>query len=190
MQITAHLADLLCFYRIAASIIVLIFIPNPIAPWIFGSALLTDLIDGWCFRHFTLRNPHWIPWNPLAISADQLGDLSLILCGVFYVGFYGFNLHCIELIIIDLSILAGAWALTVVPSLFPRRYDLAYTVCLTILTHLACLLMLLSTIGVWYTNRYLLDYDWILCAGLNVAIFYLIFILIGDKKRLIRRPHH
>ncbi len=185
-RLLAYTPDLLCIYRAFASVLVLITGITPAAPWLFATALVSDLFDGWFFRRYTMSSPYWHPWNPLPVSLDQLGDLTLTLCGTVYT--MRFVLHSSHFIILlaCLALALSAGFMNMIPELWPVRSPLLYTVCITILTHVACFMMIGSMVAVWYVN--MPAPYWRLGAGTTIAIFYGIFLVIGDKRRLIRRP--
>lgn len=192
---SASLADTLCFYRVAAAITALVIGPYWLIPWVFGLALLTDVLDGWAFRCFAKDSQYWAPWNPLMISVNQASNIVFILCGLAYFGRYGLGWPVRELLAVDAIVVAGAWVLTVIPELelLAFAYDTVYTVCMTARFHLSCLLMLASTAGVWYINVGQMGYlpgPWLLYAAVNIALFYGLYAAIGEPKRWVRRPEH
>lgn len=180
-----HLPDAICFYRIFTSIIALLLGPHPATPWLFSSALLSDLFDGYIYRKYVVNHPKWKPWCPLPISLDMVGDLSLIVCGIIYACVY---LYCTGWLIALLA--AATFALlgltsVILPNIVPIRVARCiYTICATTLTHVSCALMLHAAIAAWiiYTEH------WFFYASAAIALFYYIFAQIGEPSRLIRRP--
>lgn len=181
-----HLPDAICLYRACASIVALILGPHPAAPWLFSTALLSDLFDGYIYRKYIVNHPKWRLWWPLPISLDMTGDLSLIVCGIMYACRY---LYCTSWLIAFLSAasfsLLGLLCVTlpnIVPMSVSRR---TYIICITTLTHISCALMLCATISAWivYSSAH-----WFFYASFTIALFYYIFARIGEPSRLIRRP--
>lgn len=180
-----YAADAICFFRILASITVVIIGRHPIAPYLFAAALISDLFDGWFFRHYTEGNANWRPWNPLPFSLDPLADLTLTLCGVAYVGRHLFLASWSQIFVCMLVFTIFVGAISIIPQIAPLKYaHLAYIIVNTFKTHACCLLMVASSVAIWYINTP----DNNLGAVVTVGLFYFIFGAIGDKKRLIRRP--
>lgn len=181
-----HLPDIICFYRILASIIALLLGPHPATPWLFSTALISDLFDGYIFRKYVKDHPNWRYWCPLPISLDMVGDLLLILCGIVYACLYLYKVSLIITLISVVAISILALTCVVLPNLVPPRHAKAfYVVCYTLLTHFACLLMLHAAIAAWIVYSPL---HWFFYASFTIALFYYIFAHIGDPARLIRRP--
>lgn len=181
-----HLPDAICLYRIFTSIIALILGPHPATPWLFSSALISDLFDGYLYRKYVVNHPKWKPWWPLPISLDMVGDLSLIICGTMYACVYTYHASW------PIALLsAAAFALlgllcVVLPNLVPVRIARrTYIICITTLTHVSCALMVHAAVTSWivYTHMH-----WFFYASATVALFYYIFAQIGEPARLIRRP--
>lgn len=174
-----HIPDLICRYRIYASVAALCFGPHPITTWLFATALISDLFDGWFYRRYVHhQNPAKGP------SLDCFSDLVLVITGSIFILKYYFHAAGISIFLCVLAIIAGAALLFFIPEIF--RSATLYTICLTTLTHIACFLMLLPTIFACYLAPGRLS--WPVEAALFLAAFYVIFALIGDKSRLIRRP--
>lgn len=175
----SHLPDAICIYRMGAPVLALFLGEHPVVPWLFSTALLSDLFDGWIFRRYVQPNPAWRPWNPLPLTLDPLADFTLMLFGVFYNAKYFLHL--------DSAGILGLGALTaLVPSMASIisrlfRSRIARTVNQTALTHISCGLMILVTVLAWRVN-------YVSWAGpiLTVVAFYAVFLIIGDKSRLIR----
>lgn len=184
-----YLPDVICFYRMAVSILALVLGKSPLAPWLFSTALISDLFDGYIFRKYTKNSPTWRRWNPLPISLDQIGDLTLMFCGVLYGTEHFLELPVMgkEYIGLALAVPSVALVAKLIAWIF-RKFKYADTLCETFLTHISCALMIFVTVLAWHTVYY--D-SGIGCCGsiVTIMIFYLIFIAIGDKTRLIRaRP--
>lgn len=174
-----HLPDAICFYRMGAPILALILGEHPAVPWLFSTALLSDLFDGWIFRKYVQNSPTWRSWNPLPLTLDPLADFALMLFGVFYNAKYFLRL--------ELAGILGLGALTAIVPLAATiislviRSRMVRTVNQTVLTHVSCGLMILVTVLSWRVNYA----SWV-GPILTLIAFYSIFLAIGDKGRLIR----
>lgn len=176
----AHLPDPICLYRALASIVTVLLGQHPAAPWLFSTALISDLLDGYFYRHYTQYHPKLSkrPYRP----CDPWADFVLILSGTIYTARYWLQLDWwgVVQVLAFVSIIAGI--LHVIPYLGPPS-RLVYTVCTTFMTHISCFVMVASAVFVWRVNTASR-----LGPIATVAVFYLIFGLIGEKSRLIRRP--
>lgn len=184
-----YLPDVICFYRMAASILALALGESPLAPWLFSTALISDLFDGYIFRKYTKNSLTWRRWNPLPISLDQIGDLTLMFCGVLYGAEHFLELPVMGKGYIGLALAVPSVALVakLIAWIF-RKFKYADTICETFLTHISCGLMILVTVLAWHA---VCRDSGIGCCGsiVTIMVFYLIFIAIGDRSRLIRaRP--
>ncbi len=180
-----HLPDIICLYRTFISIIALIYGPHPLTPWLFSSALISDLFDGYIYRKYVVNNQHYKPWWPLPISLDMVGDLSLIVCGLIYAYVYLYHTGWLMAVLYAALFALLALICVVLPNIVPKRIARGvYTASMTALTHGACLLMLHSAIASWIVY----SKWWPVYAGATVAVFYGIFALIGNRSRLIRHP--
>ena len=47
-----HVPDVICCYRALASLAGLILGPHWLTPWLFSTALISDLWDGWFYRKY------------------------------------------------------------------------------------------------------------------------------------------
>lgn len=182
-RILLHLPDLICCYRALASLAGLILGVHPLTPWLFSTALISDLWDGWYYRKYVVNHPRWQLWNPLPLSLDQIGDLTLICCGVLFGVIH--YLQCDLMGVFAYSILTVDVALGfVLINAFAVKFNNALLRMLgpTVQTHVSCFLMIWLTTITWKV----VYGSWV--GGIiTVLIFYVIFALIGDKSRLIRR---
>lgn len=181
----AYAPDMICSLRILFSVSVLFLGKHPIAPYLFAVALMSDLFDGWLFRRYTKGSPYWRRWNPLPITLDPIADLALMICGVNYVGHYLYSISWGRIVLVTAVVGSIVLAFSVVPNLVSMpEARLVYTVVETAKTHVSCFIMVTSTIGVWRVNY---PGSWH-GAMVTIVLFYAIFLVIGDKKRLVRRP--
>ncbi len=178
-KILNHLPDMICFYRMGAPILALFLGEHPAVPWLFSTALISDLFDGWIFRKYVQHSPTWRPWNPLPITLDPLADFTLMLFGVLYNAKYYLYLNLAGILGLGALTAFVPLASSVISTLSRNR--IIRTINYTVLTHISCGLMILVTVLAWRVN-------YVSWAGpiLTVAIFYAIFLAIGDKRRLIR----
>ncbi len=179
-----YLPDLICLYRALSSILALFLGKHSAAPILFTSALISDLFDGWIFRNHVQPHPDWHPWNRSLVSTDQFGDLTLVVCGIIYTSRYVFRLPLFTIVTTVIIIGLFGFFLIIIPEITPDPIPAIYTLCITTLTHLACLLMITPTIAAWYvTSPY-----WLIGSIGSIGIFYMIFARIGDASRLVRLP--
>lgn len=173
----AFLPDIICCYRAAATIGALLLGVHPACPWLFSTALISDLFDGWLWRRYSRYHP-WLARRPY-IPCDLVADLTLILSGVAYAVRYWLQLD-VRAVLIVVGI---ATAILQITPRVGKPSRLVFTICATLATHISCFIMLATTVIVWRVN----SPGW---SGpvLTLVAFYVIFALIGDKSRLIRRP--
>lgn len=184
-SIIVHVPDLLCFYRVIASILALGLGHHPAAPWLYSSALISDLFDGWFFRRYVKNNPAWHPWCKLPISSiDPPCDFVMMVAGTTYAARYAFELGIIASIGAAALTASFSLGLNFIPNLWPRRSELLWTICITTVTHGSLLIMLAVVVFAWYAN----SSHWLLSASITIVLFYLIFALIGNRQRFIRHP--
>lgn len=180
-----HLPDAICFYRIFASIIALILGPHPATPWLFSSALISDLFDGYIYRKYVVNHPKWKTWWPLPISLDPIGDLTLGMCGIMYACVYLYHSSWLIACCAAAFYALFAFLCVTLPNIVPERiFHLTYMVCINATTHVTCLLMVHAAIVAWavHTNY------WFFYATATIAVFYYLFTQFGTPSRLIRRP--
>lgn len=180
-----HIPDFFCFYRVIASFLPLFLGIHPAVPWLYSTALLSDLFDGWFFRHYVKGNPAWHPWFPLPVSSiDPLCDFAMMIFGAVYTAYYAFELSLVATLGVALLVLLFSLGLNAIPNLWPWRSEALWTACITTVTHGSCLIMLAVTVGAWYTNS---SY-WQIGSIVTIAIFYVFYFRIGNRQRLIRHP--
>lgn len=172
--------DIICLYRALATICALLAGRHPAAPWLFSTALVSDLLDGWLYRHYTKYHP-WLSRRPY-LPCDPLADLTLILTGTVYAARYWMELDWVGVIYVLAVVVVIAAILHIIPYIGPPN-DMVYTVCTTFMVHISCFMMLATTVIVWRVNTA----SWYYPIS-TLAVFYAIFFLIGDKTRLVRRP--
>lgn len=181
-----HLPDFICLYRIVASLLALWLGIHPLAPYLFTTALISDLLDGWIFRKYVKNHPAWRSWNPLPITLDPLADFTLLISGLIYACRYLYHLSPLGTTSVILLIGGISLTLNSLPFVVKPRNARLYTICMTLLTHCACALMVMSPLVAWYLS-YPYPARYIGAFG-TVCLFYGLFLYIGDFKRLIRRP--
>lgn len=171
-----ELANILCWFRITASVILAVSRQPSISLAILCSlAFITDVIGGWAYRHF-VKTPykHWS--NQLPISLDPLADFAFVMGGVLhFTTTLGEGLFCclvLAIFVILCNILAR------------HGSDRIYTVFATTLTYAWFIFMLGALIGVWLrsTTGY-----WWLGVGATLVIFYSLWLNTRVKSRSIRR---
>ena len=179
-RVLAYLPNYICLYRAVASVVALLLGPHPAAPWLFSTALISDLFDGWLYRRYTKFHPKLSrrPYRPY----DPNADFVLIICGTLYGALYWLRLGFLGALKLFVLAVAMTVILHVIPYVGPPN-RLLFTVCNTIMMHISCLVMVTVTVAAWRANTA----DWRFPLA-TIAIFYGIFLLIGDKTRLIRRP--
>ncbi len=181
-----HLPDAICLYRAIASVLALLLGVHPATPWLFSSALISDLFDGWIFRKYVRDRADHHPWSPLHITKkDPLADFTLLLCGSFYACRHLFHLNRITALAVIVFITVITLVLNRIPFVTPQRSATVYIVCITAVTHFVCGLMVASALASWYVCY---PTAWQAPSAITITLFYGIFALIGDKTRLIRRP--
>lgn len=178
-----HVPDAICFYRALASVMGLLLGVHWLTPWLFSTALISDLWDGWFYRKYVGSHPDWKPWSPLPITFDPLADLTLIVCGIaFGVRYYlALDFKGVMSIAMITVVVCAIFALS--NQLARRRhYHTLGMISATLQTHISCFLMVYTAAITWKV----VHGSW--RGGIiTVAIFYGIFLAIGDKSRLIRR---
>ena len=182
-KILLHLPDAICCYRSFASLTGVILGVHWLRPWLFSTALISDLWDGWYFRKYVIHHPNWRAWNPLPITLDPLADLTLICCGVIFGAKHYLALTTTG--VIGLFLLTGAVSIVfVLMNFIARKTNSSFlkTLSPTLQTHISCFLMVYTTAISWK----------VVCNSwtggiITVLIFYTIFAAIGDKTRLIRK---
>lgn len=176
----AFLPDVICLYRALAAVYAVILGPHPAAPWLFSTALISDLFDGWIYRHYTVYHPV-LSKRPY-LPCDPLADFVLIIAGTVYATMYWWRLGWDGTAWVLAAVVIAAAIMHVIPYIRPSSHML-YTVCTTVMTHISCCVMLVTTVIVWRVNTDNWGYPIV-----TLAVFYAIFGVIGDKERLIRRP--
>lgn len=165
-----HLPDAICFYRIFASIIALVLGPHPATPWLFSSALISDLFDGYLYRKYVINHPKWKPWWPLPTSLDPIGDLTLATCGIIYACRYLYCAGWVVALLCSALYALFAFLCVTLPSIVPSRIaNHTYMICMTSTTHATCALMIHAAVASWivYTHMH-----WFFYASATVALFY------------------
>lgn len=181
-----HLPDFICLYRTIASIAALLLGQHPLAPFLFTTALLSDIFDGYIFRRFVCHHPAWRPWNPLPITFDPLADFVLLICGVLYTSRYLLHFTALATFFLVLIVASIGLILNSLPFTIRPRSALVYTICMTTLTHLACGLMIMAPCIAWYICY---PETWPIWTIMTTLMpFYVVFFILGDTSRLIRRP--
>mgnify|MGYP001033369926 FL=1 len=177
-----HVPDVICCYRALASLAGLILGPHWLTPWLFSTALISDLWDGWFYRKYVARHPNWKPWNPLPLTLDPMADLTLICCGVIFGSRYylGFDLIGVTKLFLLTAIVSICFVLV---NNLAVKINSPFLKMLgpTVQTHVSCFLMVYTTAISWKVVYGRIG------ALITVSIFYLTFAIIGDKSRLIRR---
>ncbi len=176
-RLVYELANILCWYRIIISVLLAATSKTSIVLAIlFALAFVSDVLDGWCYRHFTKDQPyqHW--FNRFPITMDPIADFFLVGGGIIHVmddklwGAYLF---------IGMAAVMLLWNW-----LGSNTKDRMYTILMTGLTYYWFVMMVIAVIVVWRNDGG--PYWWV---GLVVTIvtFYLVWSKTSDKTRIIRR---
>lgn len=182
-KILLHLPDAICFYRALASLTALTLGEHWLTPWLFSTALISDLWDGWVYRKYVAPNPNWKPWNPLPLTLDPLADVILIFCGVLFGAKRYLNLTASGIIGILLLTIAVSIGFVITNQIARKTgSSILKVLSPTLQMHVSCFLMIYTTAISWKV----VHYHW--HGGIiTIIFFYTIFLIIGDKTRLIRR---
>ncbi len=180
--------DAICLYRAGASMLAILIAHYSedltyAVPWLFSTALISDLVDGYLYRRYTV-NYEALRSRPkvLGISPDQGADIALMLCGVYLGARYWLLLNPLGSVKLCLLVPLIGLVFAGIPKLFSRS-AIVYTICQTLSAHVSCALMIFITVLAW--RIYYADWTGII---LTLIVFYGIFLKIGEKSRLIRRP--
>lgn len=174
---------LLVAFRVTISIGILLLGPTDIGvPALYSLALISDLLDGFYYRHYTAKAPNHVQPTILGISPDPLGDLCFILGGLAFWCFYGW--HSLGLAIgIDLAmgILTLGFSIAIARTTTQPRLHRALC---TSFYLTAYGVMLVALAGVWSVFKSGLS--WLPYFAATMFIFYVIYFAVEDKTRRIR----
>ena len=139
-------------------------------------ALISDVLDGWCYRNFTKHQPykHW--FNRLPITLDPLADFCFVSGGVIHV-----MDNKIVGIIVSIAVAIGLVLWLQIGFHAPDR---VYTFMMTGLTYVWFALMIIALVAVWYTC---VPITWFAGVIVTMIIFYAIWFKTRIKDRSIRR---
>ncbi len=147
-----HTPDFLCFARASIGILCLFLGVNPLVPWLYSFGWITDVLDGYIFRHYVKNHPAWHPWNPLPITLDPLCDFVFAISGYLYYWRYWNDLSWKESFCIGLLMLFIAFLLNLILMvIFVHRKNL-YTAFTAASGNCLVVFMALSTILAWIAN--------------------------------------
>ncbi len=170
-------ANILCWYRIIISIgIAATTAKHSIIAVLFSLALISDALDGWCYRKFANGQPytHW--FNRLPMTMDPLADYCLVMGGIIHVVENKVTGIVIAVIVTVVNLLWQRWG----KSGSDRRFAFA----ITAITYIWFFLMVLSVAGVWWRNY---ESHWLISFVVTMVIFYAIWFNTRVKERTIRR---
>lgn len=172
-----EMANILCWFRIVASVLLAIMVGKNIGfAILFALAFISDVLDGWYYRKFASERPykHW--FNQLPITMDPIADFFLVGGGVIHVMD---NKLMGLLCLIQMATVMLLWNW-----LGRHTKGLVYTVLMTGLTYYWFAMMITTVIAVWRRDG---GEYWMAGAVVTVVLFYGIWLKTRVKSRTIRR---
>ena len=169
-------ANILCWFRIAASVFLVMAKGNFPLSLLFSLAFLSDSVDGWCYRKFTKDRPyqHW--FNRLPLTMDPLADFCYVAGGIIHIMD---NKPRGLLVVLALAVGMSFWNWSAAKS-----SDRTYSLLMTILTYLWFAMMVFVLAAVWRRDC---GAYWLAGLGITLLAFYAIWIPTRVKDRVIRR---
>ncbi len=176
-KILYEAANLLCMFRIIIAVVMAIM---PRHYWfvavLCSLALISDVLDGWCYRKFTKARPykHW--FNRLPITLDPIADFCFVVGGIVYSKGHNVTVYTILaiLLIVVITINVGVQACS----------DLMWSIIMTSFTYLWFALMIAALVAVWYVS---VPITWFAGIIVTMMIFYMLWAKTRVKSRTIRR---
>lgn len=176
-KILYEAANFLCMFRIIIAITMAIM---PRHYWfvavLCSLALISDVLDGYCYRKFTKQHPygHW--FNRLPITLDPIADFCFVVGGIVYSKGHNVSVYAILaiLLVAVITLNVGAQACS----------DLIWSIIMTSFTYLWFALMIATLIAVWYVS---VPITWFAGVIVTMIFFYALWAKTRVKSRTIRK---